>query len=110
MATSQSASSRLEMSAAIFGAKQSLRRGARIPGFGLARVSRCKPESMVDRAPAAFSKGRRTFRLVPRPTAIGRAEDGRPEMSRARRGKQRLSVARIGDAMMNDVAKKVRAR
>src|SRR6266550_1116012 len=96
--------------AVIFGAKQSLRRGARIPGFGLARVSRCKPESMVDRAPAAFSKGRRTFRLVPRPTAIGRAEDGRPEMSRARRGKQPLSVARIGDAMMNDVAKKVRAR
>jgi hypothetical protein len=30
-------------------------------------------------------------------------------MARPSRGKQRLSVARIGDAMMNDVAKKVRA-
>src|SRR6266550_3932271 len=96
--------------AVIFGAKQSLWRSACVPGFGLARVSRCKPESMVDRAPATFSKGWRTFRLVPRPTAIGRAEDGRPEMSRARRRKQRLSIARIGDAMMNDVAKKVRTR
>ena len=94
--------------AAIFGAKQSLGRGARVPGFGLAGGSRRKPESMVDRASAAFSKGRWTFRLVPCPTAIGRTEDGRPEMARASRGEQRLSVARIGDAMMNDVAKKVR--
>src|ERR1700730_10756150 len=94
--------------ATILGAKQSLRRSARVPGFGLACGSRRKPERMVDRASAAFSKGGRAFRLVPCPTAIGRTEDGRPEMARASRGKQRLSVARIGDAMMNDVAKKVR--
>src|SRR6202165_2046715 len=95
--------------AAIFGAKQSLRRGASVPGFGLAGGSRRQPESMVDRASAAFSKGGGRFRLVPCPTAIGRAEDGRPEVARPSRGEQRLSVARIGDTMMNDVAKKVRA-
>src|SRR5260370_30080094 len=94
--------------AAIFGAKQSLRRGTREPGFGLGRMSRRKPETMVDRAFTSLSKGRRTFRLVPRTTSIGGTEDGGSEVARASRGQECPAVARIGDAMMNDVAEKVR--
>src|SRR5450631_468640 len=95
--------------AAVLGAKQPLRRRAHVPSSRLRRVSRREPEAVIDDTSAALPKRWRTFRLVPRPPAIGRAEDGGAQVTCASCRKQDLAVARVGDAMMDDVAEKMRA-
>ncbi len=95
--------------AAVVGAEESLRRGSRIPGAGLAGMSRCQPERVIDDPPAVGGEGGRTRRLLPRAPVVRRAKHGRTEVSGARRHQHRLAVARVDDSMMNRVSEKLRA-
>ncbi len=95
--------------ATIRGAKQALRRRARVPHAGLGRVPGREPERMVDRAATAGLECRRRGRLLPRAPAVGRAEYRRPEMAGARGREDRPPVARIGHRVMHDVTEESRA-
>ena len=76
--------------AAVVGAEQALRRGARVPDARFRRVSRGQPERVVDHAPLPRGERRRAARPpVQRAPAVGGAEDRRPEVAGARGGQQR---------------------
>jgi peroxiredoxin len=65
---------------------------------------------MIDDAAAALAKSWRQVRLVPGSATIVRAKNRRAEVARTRCGEHRLAVARVGDAVMHDVAEKLRPR
>src|SRR5882672_11164754 len=75
-------------------------------------MPRCKPEDMLDRKPLlAGSRLRERGRapgLHPRATRVGRAEYGRPEMTRTHGAEQRPAVAGVEHQMVDDVAEKMR--
>ena len=96
--------------AAVFGAEESLRRGSGIPDAGCGRMPRRQPERMVHDTPATFAKRGWLLRLMPGATSVGGSEDGRSEMPGARRSEHALAVAGVGDAVMDDVAEKLRPR
>jgi len=95
--------------AAILRPEEALRRRPRIPDAALRRVAGGQPERVVDDAPAAGREGRRLRGLFPVLAAIDGAEDRRAEMPGARRGQQRLAIARVEPRVMHDVSQEMRA-
>src|SRR6185503_18818885 len=71
-------------------------------------MTRSQPERVIDDATAAFAECGRLFGLLPAATSIRRAEDRRAKMPRTRRREHRLAVALVDNAVMNDVAEKLR--
>src|SRR4029079_2132124 len=94
--------------AAVFGAEQALRRGPGVPHTRLARVSGRQPECVVDGPVAAFAERGRLLGFVPAAAAVRGAKNRRPELAGGGPGKHRLAVARVGDAVVHDMAKELR--
>src|SRR5438046_5688149 len=70
----------------------------------------CQPECVIDDASATLAKRGRLLGLVPRAPAIARTKDRRAEVPGARCCQHGLAVARVRDAMVDDVSEKLRAR
>src|SRR5207249_4999020 len=98
--------------ASIFGAKQALRRGSRIPDVVLLGMSRSQPEDMVHHEAflpfGHFWKGRWGLSLFPGLAEICGPEDSGTKVAGARRREQRSPISRVEHEMVHDVAEKHR--
>ena len=97
--------------AAVGGAEQPDRRGARVPDVRLGCMRRREPEHAVHRAAvgvAGLLEHGRTLCLGPGATRIERAKHRRTEMTGLRCHQQRAAIARIQHQMIDDIAQEVR--
>ncbi len=94
--------------AGIARAEQPLRRRPGVPDARFLGEGGREPERVIDGKAARFRECRRPHGLLPRPSAIGRAEDRRAEMAGARGGEQRPAAAGIRHDVVDDVAEELR--
>src|SRR6185295_10728681 len=91
----------------VVGAEEALRRGAGIPRVRLVCVTGREPECVTHYAALLafwyFGKGRRSHRLFPGLSGIGRAKHCGAQMAGARRHQHRPSIPRIEHQMMHDM-------
>src|SRR5881409_1546922 len=98
--------------ASIFGAKQALRRGSRIPDVMLLGMSRSQPADMVHYEALLpfehFWKGRWGLSFFPGLAEIRGSEDSGTKVAGARRREQRSPISRVKHEMVHDVTEKHR--